>query len=152
MDNPQQILVVVGDSDTRNLVAALLRRIGLQAILVKENAAALTLLEEGLSPSLIILDLMAATVSGFETLEHLRRIPRLSTIPVLTLAAQADPEFIRRGLDAGADAYVTRPYIAHSLLDRVRVLLAGGRRPRPRTKFYGRTAPLTMPPLDKKPS
>lgn len=151
MDTARQVLVIVGDSEIRELIAELLQPIDVHVILVKDSPAAFTLLNEGLSPAVILLDLMTPTINGFESLERLRKMRQLDEVPVLTIATQADPEIIRRGLDTGADAYVTRSFIRHSLLDRIRVLLAGGRRPRPRTKFYGRTAPLITQELGEIP-
>lgn len=142
MSSDPQVMVVDDEAETRNLVSALLQRIGIQPILVKDGPSALTLLEEGLIPSVIILDLMMPDMDGFEVLSRIRRMTSLNHVPVLILSALVDPETIRRGLDNGADGYVTKTYLTHSLLDRVRVLLAAGRQSRPPTQFYSRTAPL----------
>jgi DNA-binding response OmpR family regulator len=142
--NTKVMVILADEPEIRTQVLDLLQRIGVYPILVKDGAAALTLLdEEGLAPSLIILDLAVSGVDGFEILERVRKMPWMDGVPVLILTDKADPEAIRRGLDSGADAYVTKPYLVHSLVDRVRVLLAAGRRQLPRTRFYGRTSPLT---------
>ncbi len=142
--NTKVMVILADEQETRTLVLDLLQRIGVYPILVKDGAAALSLLdEEGLAPSLIILDLAVSGVDGFAILERVRKMPWMDAVPVLILTDKADPETIRRGLDSGADAYVTKPYLMHSLVDRVRVLLAAGRRRLPRTRFYGRTSPLT---------
>jgi CheY-like chemotaxis protein len=148
MNTTSQVLVVDDDVEVRKLVSALLQRIGLQSILVKDGRTALTLVNEGLVPSLIILDLAMPDMDGFDVLMQIRQIKSMDTVPVLLLAAQADPEVIRRGLSGGADAYVTKPYITHSLIDRVRVLVAAGRRPQPKTRMVRRTAPLRDPDQD----
>ena len=141
--NPSlQVLVVDDDAETRRLISVLLQRIGLQCILVKDGLTALTLLNEGLVPAVIILDLLMPEMDGFEVLSKVRSNPALNTVPVLILSAKADPETIRRGLSSGADAYVTKPYIAHSLVDRMRVLIAAGRRTQPATRPFARTTQL----------
>ncbi len=138
-----QVMVVDDDTSLRNLIATLLKGIGIDAILVKDGQTALTLLEEGLIPSLIILDLILPGIDGFSVLARIRQLRALDTVPVVILSAMIEPETIRHGLALGADAYVTKPYVTHSLLDRVRVLIAAGRRPQAQTRLYTRTAPLT---------
>ncbi len=140
-----QVLVVEDDADTRKLISTLLQRIGIPCILVKDGETALTLLNEGLIPTLVILDLIMEGVDGFEVLLHIRRMKAMDTVPVLILSALTEPEGIRRGLNAGADAYVTKAYLAHSLIERVRVLVAAGRQPQPQTRLISRTTPLQEP-------
>ena len=61
-------------------------------------------------PSLIVLDVMLPNISGFEILDKLKRDDRYSSIPVI-LATAKDAEFDKvRGLDAGADYYITKPF------------------------------------------
>lgn len=142
MSTGPQILVVSSSGETFTLIDHLLQGIGVRPIWVRDGTTALALLDEALVPSLVILDMALPNVDGFELLANLRKIARMDSVPVLILPEVADPDVIRRGLDSGADAYVTKPYLTHSLLDRVRVLVAAGRKPRPRTRFYGRTTPL----------
>jgi two-component system alkaline phosphatase synthesis response regulator PhoP len=148
MDISSQVLVVDDDAETRRIISVLLQRIGLSCILVRDGPTALTLLDEGLVPSVIVLDLLMPVMDGFAVLAWIRSRPKLDKVPVLILSALADPETIRRGLDSGADAYVTKPYIAHSLVDRMRVLIAAGRQPQPQTRFFPRTSRLHPDPLE----
>ncbi|GEM_PF-1582719 len=147
-----QIMVIDDEREARELISTLLQRIGIQPILVKSGSAALALLEEGLKPSLIILDLMMPEMDGLEVLSRIRSMPQLNSVPVLILSAKAEPESIRMGLNSGADAYVTKTYLTHNLIDRVRVLIAAGRQVLPETRFYGRTALLTPTPTEPAPS
>lgn len=137
-----QVLVVDDDAEMRRLISNLLKPIGLQSVLVKDGKAALALLSEGLVPSLVILDLMMPEMDGFEVLARIRAMRSMDSVPVLILSAHAEPDAIRRGLDGGADGYVTKTYLTSNLIDRVRVLVAAGRQPQPKTRFYGRTSPL----------
>ncbi len=130
---PPRILVVDDDHELLKLVTMLLRRIGAEAIPVTDGRAALEALESAPPPDLIILDLMLPDMDGFEVLRRIRAQERFDRTPVLILSAKADPNSIRYGLDNGADGYVTKPYIANSLIDRVRLLLSVGRQPRPQT-------------------
>lgn len=137
-----QVLVVDDEPEARKLISALLQRIGLQSILVKDGETALTLLEEGLLPALVILDLMMPDLDGYAVLEKIRANRELDSLPVLILSATIDPTAIRRALDIGADGYVTKTFMTQSLLDRVRVLIAAGRKPEPPTVTIARTGPL----------
>jgi len=71
-------------------------------------------------PDLVILDVMMPELDGFETLEMLREV---STIPVIMLTVRADEEDKVRGLELGADDYVTKPFGARELASRVRAVL-----------------------------
>jgi DNA-binding response OmpR family regulator len=123
-------MAVDDDYELLRLIIMLLRRIGAEATTFSEGHTALQYLETEV-PDLIILDLMLPGVDGFEILRHIRSQPRFDQTPVLILSAKADPTTIRRGLENGADGYVTKPYIANSLIDRVRLLLNSGRQASP---------------------
>jgi two-component system KDP operon response regulator KdpE len=71
-------------------------------------------------PALVILDVMMPELDGFETLEMLREV---STVPVIMLTVRSDEEDKVRGLELGADDYVTKPFGARELASRVRAVL-----------------------------
>jgi DNA-binding response OmpR family regulator len=73
---------------------------------------------------LLVLDVMLPGKTGFEILTELRR--EESTVPVLLLTARDSTEDIVRGLDAGADDYLTKPFSFEVLLARVRALVRRG--------------------------
>jgi DNA-binding response OmpR family regulator len=125
--NPAPTIVVVDDDpELLKLITMLLRRIGAEAITFYTGREALQYLQHE-TPDLIILDLMMPEVDGFEVLAQVRADSRFEDVPVLILSAKVDPNTIRQGLAKGADGYVTKPYIANSLIDRVRLLLSVGR-------------------------
>lgn len=128
-----RILVVDDDYELLKLVTMLLKRIGAQTIQAKDGYYALEVMNADPPPDLVILDLMLPDIDGFEVLRRIRSQPHLGHIPVLILSAKADPNSIRYGLDNGADGYVTKPYIANSLIDRVKLLLSVGRQPSERS-------------------
>lgn len=123
-----KIAVVDDDPELLTLITMLLRRIGADSKVFDDGKSFLAFLEVD-TPDLIILDLMLPDIDGFEILRKIRAEPRFTKVPVLILSARADPTSIRRGLENGADGYVTKPYIANSLIDRVRLLLNIGRQP-----------------------
>ncbi len=81
-------------------------------------------------PHLMLLDLMMPEISGIEFLKQVRAKRQFDDLPVIILSALADPEQIREGLDAGADRYLTKPYLANNLIKTVREVLQQGRRQR----------------------
>lgn len=71
-------------------------------------------------PDLILLDVMMPDIDGFETLRLIREI---SNVPVIMLTAKGDEEDRVRGLELGADDYVTKPFSPRELVSRVRAVL-----------------------------
>jgi two-component system alkaline phosphatase synthesis response regulator PhoP len=84
----------------------------------------------GEAPDLILLDVMMPTRSGWEVCQELRR--RGVDVPIIMLTARGEEVDRVRGLELGADDYVTKPFSLRELLARVRAVL---RRPGPRQKF-----------------
>lgn len=123
-----KIVIVDDDHELLTLMTMLLRRIGAESRTFFDGRAAMQHLTKEM-PDLIILDLMLPDISGIDLLGQIRAQRRFDQVPVLILSAKADPGSIREGLANGADGYVTKPYIANSLIDRVRLLLRSGRRP-----------------------
>lgn len=124
----KRILIVDDDPDIQGLVLVLLKRVGLEASAVGDANEAAQALRSGSLPDLLILDLMLPGISGIEFLQQLRARPVFDRLPVLVLSALIDPEQIREALDAGADRYITKPYIANNLTTVVADLLRAGRR------------------------
>ncbi len=126
--NKKRILVVDDDPELLQLVRVLLARINAEAIVAENAAAAAQILRTPPLPDLLILDLMLPDVSGIEFLRQMRAKSTFDDLPVLILSALIDPERIRAALDAGADRYLTKPYIANNLLTVVQDILRTGRR------------------------
>jgi DNA-binding response OmpR family regulator len=90
--------------------------------------------EEGLKmaqsdpPDLVISDIMMPKVNGLELLAALRSSPETAAMPVILLSAKAQVADVQRGLELGADDYVTKPFDPLELIDRVYKVLAKSRR------------------------
>jgi len=78
---------------------------------------------ESFGPDLILLDYMMPKMSGLEVVKQLRQNEKHKAIPVILLTAKATLEDKIKGLDAGADDYVTKPFDSFELLARVRAML-----------------------------
>ena len=124
----KRVLVIDDDPELLQLVRVLLARINAEAVTTDNATTAAALLRSGAAPDLMILDLMLPEVSGVEFLRQLRADPAYAQLPVIVLSALVDPDRIRAALDAGADRYLTKPYIANNLLTVVSEILRVGRR------------------------
>ncbi|MCC6805434.1 MAG: response regulator [Anaerolineae bacterium] len=124
----KRVLVIDDDPELLQLVRVLLARINADAVTTDSARTAEALLRGGAMPDLIILDLMLPEVSGIEFLRQIRANPQYDQLPVIVLSALIDPDRIRVALDAGADRYLTKPYIANNLLTVVTEILRIGRR------------------------
>jgi len=74
-------------------------------------------------PDLILLDWMLPNISGVEYAHHLRREKLTQDIPVIMLTARTEEDDKVKGLDSGADDYITKPFSTRELLSRIRALL-----------------------------
>ena len=74
-------------------------------------------------PDLVLLDWMLPGISGLDFARRLKRNPRTSDVPVIMLTAKAEEPDKIRGLDSGADDYITKPFSTRELLARVRAIL-----------------------------
>ena len=115
----RRILVVDDDPDVRSLVRELLSRSGYEIEEAPEGRTALRKLYAQ-APELVLLDVTMPEMDGWQTLERIRD---LSDVPVLMLTARAAELERVRGLKAGADDYVTKPFGRQELLARVQALL-----------------------------
>lgn len=106
----------------------MLVRANMDTLLAGTAAEAVQHLRQRPLPDLIVLDLMLPDVSGIDFLQQLRTRTMFDAIPVLILSALADPDQIRDGLSAGADRYLTKPYLANNLVSTVTQLLQAGRK------------------------
>jgi DNA-binding response OmpR family regulator len=124
--NSPRVLVIDDDDDIRGLVAELLQRAGLDVVQAADGRAGLRAFHQ--SPAdLIVLDVSMPELDGWQTLERIRD---LSDVPVIMLTARGAELERVRGLQAGADDYMVKPFGRQELVARVQALL---RRARPST-------------------
>jgi DNA-binding response OmpR family regulator len=125
MNARTRILVVDDDADIRLLLRELLERAGYAVDEAQDGREALRTLFTT-PPALVILDVTMPDMDGYQTLERIRD---LSEVPVLMLTARTQELEKVRGLAAGADDYVAKPFGRQELLARVQALLrrSGGR-------------------------
>ncbi len=120
----EKILVLIAD-DEENLLTLL--KDNLEERGFEVNAA--TNGEEALQgvlahkPNFIILDVEMPKLNGFQVCEKIRADPNFKDVPILILSAYAQPEHIKRGMAAGANLYMTKPFKMNELEENIRKLL-----------------------------
>jgi DNA-binding response OmpR family regulator len=116
------VLVADDDDDILLLVTTRLRRDGFEVISARNGEEALALAIER-HPAIAVLDIGMPKLDGLEVLQRIRADETLKEIRVLLLTAKAQESDVRRGYEAGADAYVRKPFSPGDLSARVRELL-----------------------------
>jgi DNA-binding response OmpR family regulator len=122
MTNPT-VLVAEDDEDILLLVATRLTRDGFDVVTARNGAEALELVQE-LRPQVAVLDIGMPPPDGLEVVRRIRADAQLDGTRLLLLTAKAQESDLRRGIEAGADAYVSKPFSPAELSARVRALLA----------------------------
>jgi DNA-binding response OmpR family regulator len=119
MSGAARILIVDDDADIRLLLRELLERASFDVEEASSGQAALRALQSS-PPALVLLDVSMPELDGYQTLERIRD---LSEVPVIMLTARTRELEKVRGLTAGADDYVAKPFGRQELLARVQAQL-----------------------------
>jgi CheY-like chemotaxis protein len=119
------VLVADDDEDILTLVAFRLERSGCEVVKARSGDEALRLATE-LAPDLAVLDGMMPGLDGYEVTRRLRATEQTREMPIILLTARAQEADVARGMAAGADEYVKKPFDARDLRERVERLLGPG--------------------------
>lgn len=122
-----KVLIVEDEEALSRLLDYNLSHEGFEVTLVSDGEDALVAIRDE-EPDLVLLDWMLPNVSGIEICRRLRARAQTATTPVILLTARGEDEDKVRGLDIGADDYLTKPFSMSELVARMRALL---RRARP---------------------
>jgi len=123
-------ILVVEDSPTQaEKLRFILEEAGYGVRVVGNGVEALAALEQH-RPTVVITDIVMPEMDGFELCDAIRSRARLEDLPVIALTALSDPKDVLRGLECGADHFVTKPYDEEYLLHSVARLVASCRMPR----------------------
>jgi diguanylate cyclase (GGDEF)-like protein len=113
-----RILVVDDDPDILQYVKMNLELEGFEAQTASNGVEALEIATKN-PPALVLMDVMMPGMDGLTTLRHLRNDPTTSSVPVVMLTARALAKDRVKGLDLGADDYITKPFAVEELIARV---------------------------------
>lgn len=116
------VLVVEDEEAIREMLVMVLEQADFLVQAARDTTQALTMLRET-KPDLILLDWMLPGMSGVEWARRLKKDKELSEIPVILLTARGEEEDKVRGLDVGADDYMTKPFSPRELVARINAVL-----------------------------
>ncbi|RBP38638.1 two-component system phosphate regulon response regulator PhoB [Roseimicrobium gellanilyticum] len=139
MDGTYLILVADDNDDLRQLVASNLRRSGFETVEARNGLETLHMVRYH-RPDAVLLDIMMPGRDGLQVCEELRSDEDTKQIPIMMLTAKGEVEDRIIGLEAGADDYLSKPFILKELILRVQVMLR-------RSSATGRVPELKIGPF-----
>lgn len=116
---PKTVMVIEDDPGIRLVLRTALEDDGYEVLEVSTGEAALVHAQDG-SADVVLVDLRLPGIHGFDVVRSMRAT---SKVPIIIVTAQADSHDVVAGLEAGADDYVTKPFVTKELLARVRTQL-----------------------------
>jgi two-component system, OmpR family, phosphate regulon response regulator PhoB len=116
------VLVVEDEAALVTMLRYNLEKQGFRVEEAADGQEALTLIAET-RPDLVLLDWMLPAMSGLEVCRQIRRRPATRDLPVIMVTARTEDQDAVRGLNTGADDYITKPFSIDALLARIRALL-----------------------------
>ncbi|MCF8240149.1 MAG: response regulator [Melioribacteraceae bacterium] len=114
----EKILIVEDDQEVRSSLSEILATSGFEVVEAEDGKAGLEKVFEVI-PDLIISDIMMPKMDGYELLNALQNDEKTGAIPFILLSAKSDHSDIRKGMNIGADDYLTKPFRAKELLEAV---------------------------------
>jgi diguanylate cyclase (GGDEF)-like protein len=133
---PERVLVVEDEPNIREIINFNLENWGFEVIQANDGETALAMAEE-YSPDLILLDLMLPKMDGIEVCRRLKSGFWTSRIPIIMLTAKKEIKDKVRGMEVGADDYITKPFSREELEARVKMVLSRTRSQRERNPLTG---------------
>jgi DNA-binding response OmpR family regulator len=124
MTDAPLVLCADDDEDILSLVSLRLQRAGFEVATAADGEEAVEI-ARARRPALAVLDVMMPKRTGYEVLAELRGDEALRGMKVILLSARVQEGDVARGLDAGADAYLAKPFKAQDLVSKVEELLRG---------------------------
>jgi DNA-binding response OmpR family regulator len=117
-----KILVIEDEAPIRDKIVTVLKYENYEVIDARDGREGVSVAQEQL-PDLIICDVLMPDMNGYSALAALRDDPETAIIPVIFLTAAASRADMRKGMELGADDYITKPYTVEELLAAVRTRL-----------------------------
>lgn len=125
MNSQTEILIVEDNPTQRAHLRQMLENQGYAVVAVDNGKAALDALSAADSnPALVISDIVMPELDGFGLCKAIKAIPRLADLPVILVTHLSGPEDVIRGLECGADNFITKPYDGRYLSNRINYILA----------------------------
>lgn len=119
----KRVLVVDDEPNIVTSIEFLMKRAGFDVEIARDGNQALKALD-GIPPDIILLDVMMPGLDGYEVCQYIRQSQRLTNTKIVMLTARGREMEKQKGLNAGADAYVTKPFSTRDLVKQVQDILA----------------------------
>lgn len=119
----EKVLIAEAEGSLLTLLRIFLESWGYQVLTVSDGQEALQAIAKG-KPDLVLLDIMLPKVDGWEVCRRIKQNPETSKIAVVFVSSRKSDHDLLRGYEAGADAYITKPFKSSYLLERLRHCLA----------------------------
>ena len=119
----KKIVLAEDEPQIARLIEFKLKKEGYQVIWKENGEEALAAIKEE-KPNLILLDVMMPVMDGYEVLRQVKEDENLRDIPVLMLTARAQERDVVKGIDSGAEDYITKPFRPAELIARIKRVLA----------------------------
>ncbi|WP_294207159.1 response regulator [uncultured Chryseobacterium sp.] len=112
--------IIIADDEHKILMSLeySFRKNGYDVYIARDGTEVLEFLKT-MVPDVILLDIMMPNLDGYSTLEIIREDERLKNTKVIFLSAKNNPTDIEKGLEMGADAYITKPYSIKRLMQQI---------------------------------
>jgi DNA-binding response OmpR family regulator len=123
MAEPRSALIVEDDDQICYILKFILEREGFVVNIARDGRAAEELIGKMQPPAIVTLDVMLPHADGFTLLKRIRATPGWETVPVILLTARSLEKDVVRGLEAGANDYMVKPFKPDELRARVRRLV-----------------------------
>lgn len=118
----RKILIIEDNEDVRENTADLLELSNYQVVTSPDGKAGIQKARD-FNPDLIICDIMMPKMDGYQVLEAILEDDSMAGIPFIFLSAKADKSDVRKGMNLGADDYLTKPFEEHELLEAINIRL-----------------------------
>ena len=122
LESSASALVAEDDDQMAEVLRFMLEREGFSVHLAPDGRTALKLIDTVQAPAIVLLDVMLPHVDGYELLARMRGSASWRSVPVIIVSARSQEQDIVRGLDAGADDYIAKPFKPDELRARIRRL------------------------------
>jgi len=123
LESSASALVAEDDDQMAEVLRFILEREGYSVQLAPDGRTAQRLIDSAPAPAIVLLDVMLPHVDGYELLARLRGSESWRGVPVIIVSARSQEQDIVRGLDAGANDYLVKPFKPEELRARIRRLV-----------------------------
>lgn len=115
--------IIIADDEHKILMSLeySFRKNGYDVFIARDGTEVLEFLKT-MTPDVILLDIMMPNLDGYSTLDIIRQDDKLKDTKVIFLSAKNNPRDIEKGMEMGADAYVTKPYSIKKLMQQIEEL------------------------------